>query len=131
VERWQEYQTALAEKFSYLPPEKVICEWEILGQSDQEVYVWTVCGEIRSYRVGLEGLAIVYIGADGSVYKAETAGIGGSGFPSEIQQMFPVDVQERYFGGIVHFQELVDHLRWRLSRPEEPPLIVRNATLTP
>ena len=44
VERWREYQTALAKSFlSYLPAEEVICEWDILGRSDQEVYVWAVC----------------------------------------------------------------------------------------
>src|SRR5688572_18150790 len=39
VERWQEYEDALATAFfsSYLAPEQVVCEWVILGQTDQEV----------------------------------------------------------------------------------------------
>jgi hypothetical protein len=38
VERWKEYQNALASKLIwFLHPEEVLCEWEILGQSNQEV----------------------------------------------------------------------------------------------
>jgi hypothetical protein len=43
VERWREYQTELA--MSLLPkeiPEKVLCEWSILGQTNLEVYVTAV-----------------------------------------------------------------------------------------
>ena len=125
IEKWKEYQTALARVLDYLPPEEVICEWELLGRSGNEIYVWAVCGEIWGGRVGLEGLAVIYVGEDGSVYYAKTAGIGGAGYPSEVKQMFPVDVQERYYGGLIHFQELVDHLRWRQrGNSEVPPLII-------
>jgi hypothetical protein len=49
VERWKEYQTELAKSLlSFLPPEEVLCEWEILGRSDQKVYVWAVCTSIIS-----------------------------------------------------------------------------------
>jgi len=132
VERWREYETALAEVLSHLPPEQILCEWEILGQSGNEKYVWTVCGEIWDIRVGLEGLIRVDVREDGSIQNAIPSGTGGAGYPSEIQKMFPPDVQERYFHGQIHFQKLVDHLRWRqrLGR-EEPPLIVLNATPTP
>ena len=131
VERWIEYQTALASSFlSYLPPEAVICEWEILGRSSKKVYVWAICIEASS--VGsLEGLAVIHIAEDGYVYTAETAGIGGMGFPSDIERLFPLDVQERYYSGLIHFQELVDHLRWRQKHREEPPLIVLSANRTP
>jgi hypothetical protein len=133
IERWKEYQTALAEKFDYRPPEEVICEWEILGRSGNEVYVWTVCGAIRDNRVGLEGLAIIYVGDNGTIQNVATSGAGGFAFPSEIRNAFSPDVQEKYFNGLIHFQELVDHLRWRQSQEnwDEPPLIVINATPKP
>jgi len=132
VETWTEYQTALAGQLSYLPTERVLCEWEILGRSGNEVYVWAVCGEIWDVRVGLEGLLRIDVRDDGTVQNVIPSGTGGEGFPSEIRKMFPPDVQERYFHGEIHFQELVDHLRWRqrLGR-EEPPLIVLKATPTP
>ena len=129
VERWTEYQTALAKIFlSYLPPENIICEWEILGQTNNEVSVWAICSEgIGS----LEGLAKIYMDSTGAVKFAETTGIGGSGFPSEIREMFPVEVQNRYFNGEIHFQELVDRLRWRQTHREEQPWIVISATPSP
>jgi hypothetical protein len=57
VERWQEYQTELAKAlYSYDPNDPshqegyypgadkdALCEWDILGQSGQEVYVWAAC----------------------------------------------------------------------------------------
>lgn len=128
IEKWKDYQTALAVEFNYRPPEEVICEWEILGRSDNEVYVWAVCGEIHGYSIGLEGLATVSVENDGSVISANGQLIS---FPSEIRDTFPLIVQERYFGGQIHFQELVDRLRWRQSNPDEPPLIVVGATSNP
>ena len=133
VERWREYQTALAEQLSYLPPEEMLCEWELLGRSGNEVCVWAICGEIIGGNVGLEGLIRIDVREDGSVQNAVPSGTGGMGFPSEIRQMFPPEVQKRYFNGQIHLQELVDHLRWRqiLGHREEPPLIVLSATPTP
>jgi len=122
VERWREYQTALAEQLDYRPPEKVLCEWELLGRSGNEIYVWAICGEIWSDRPSLESLVVIYTVDDGSVVGA---------LRSEDRSMFPLDVQERYFGGLISFQKLVDHLRWRQRHPEEPPLIVLSATPTP
>ena len=128
IEKWKDYQTALADEFNYRPPEEVICEWEFLGQSGNEVYVWAICGAIYDYIIGSEGLAIVHLSDDGSVISANGDLIS---FPSEIQDAFPLVVQERYFSGQIHFQELVDRLRWRQRNPDELPLIVLHATSTP
>jgi hypothetical protein len=128
VERWKEYQTLLAGEFNYRPPEEVICEWEFLGRSVTEVYVWAICGAINGYNIGLEGLAVVYVGEDGSVIRVD----GQANFPSEIRDVYPADVQERYFSGSIHFQELIDRLRWRQrNRPDELPLIALNSIHTP
>lgn len=136
IEMLYESQIALANAFyssSYESEKPVICEWEILGQSVNEVYVWAICAKRYSSGGPSEGLAVIHIGEDEAVLNAETTGIGGLGFPSQIREMFPLEVQERYFGGLIHFQELVDHLRLRLYHPEQsnPPLIVLWATLTP
>ena len=116
MERWREYQTALASAFlSYLSPEQVLCEWEVLGRSGNEIYVWAVCGESR------EGLAIIYVGGDVPY-----------ALSSDDPTMYPSDVQERYFNGSIHFQELVDHLRERQKHSlAEPPLIILNTKRTP
>jgi hypothetical protein len=47
VKRWKEYENALAKSIlSFLPPKEVLCEWEILGRSEQEVYVWATCAAL-------------------------------------------------------------------------------------
>ena len=130
VERWEEYQTALAKSFlPRLLPEEVACEWEILGQSEQEVYVAAICMGTTSPGT-LEDPAVIYIGIDGSVQSVQIPR-GGTHYASDIRQMFPPDVQEKYFGKLIHSQELLDHLNWRREHPKEPPLIVLSATPAP
>lgn len=137
IERWKEYEDALAKVLfpsSFIPSE-FLCEWEILGRSDKKVYVWTVCMSI--FPVGSAGLpyhgsipAVIHIEADGSLQSVEIPR-GGTNYASDIRRMFPPYAQERYFEGLIHFQELTDHLNWRREHPEEPPLIVLNANPTP
>jgi hypothetical protein len=137
LERWKEYEDALAIAIfpsSFIPGE-FLCDWEILGRSDQEVYVWAVCTSIFS----IEGVgvpyggsipAVIHIGADGAVQSVEIPG-GGTDYASDIRKMFPHDAQERIFGHLINFQGLTDHLNWRREHPEEPPLIVLIATPRP
>ena len=132
VERWQEYEDALR-RIILKGVESVLCEWEILGRSDQEVYVWAEC--ISIFPDGNSGLfyhstmpAVIHIGADGAVQSVEIPGIH---YAADIRKMFPPDAQERYFGGLIHFQELTAHLYWRQEHPQEPPLIVLSATPMP
>jgi hypothetical protein len=135
VERWREYETALAQKLfpsSFIPGE-FLCEWELLGRSEQEVYVWAVCmsifsvGDIGPY--GGSNPAVINVDASGVIQSIEVPG-GGTSYASDIHQMFPLIVQERYFNSLIPFQELTDHLRWRREHPEEPPLIILGVTLT-
>lgn len=121
VEKWLAYETALATQFSYLPPAQVICEWEVLGRRENEIYVWAVCGAIMDNRVGLEGLAVIYAG-----------GPVPTTLRSDDPARYPASVLDRYFNGLIHFQELVDHLRARQGHVlAEPPLIILNAKRTP
>ena len=138
VEKWVEYQSALAKMIiPYVPPEEVLCEWEILGQSDsdQEVYVWAVCTSIFS--IGNSGLfynagmpALIHIGIDGTVQSVEVPGVG-SDYERDIRKMFPPNAQEKYFSKLINFQKLLDHLQLRLDYPKEPPLIILSSTPIP
>ncbi len=93
VERWREYQSALAEKFipALYPIEIVLCEWNILGQAEQKLYVWAVC-----IAPGYEAMrpAAIYLREDGFIQKVE-APIYGSTWNSDLQRMFPEDVREK------------------------------------
>ncbi len=130
VERWKEYQTALAMSLlSEFPPEFILCEWVILGQSNQEVYVVAVCGSsgARSSRP-----AVIYLKTDGSIQNVESVAYGSTR-RLNIQRLFPPDIQEIIYSGSTHMisEQLREHLDWRLSNREEPPLIVLSAIPTP
>lgn len=80
IERWKEYQTALAKNvLAHLPPEEVLCEWDILGRSGNDVYVWAVCRD----KVGGGSLpAVIHLETDGgAVQSVERAKIGAGIFP--------------------------------------------------
>ena len=142
VERWREYEDALARTIlSFLPPEEVICEWEILGRSEQEVYVWALCTSIISLGTTLDGTetfsssstpAVIHLREDGSVQSVEKPGSGSKRIPN-ILKMFPPDVQEKFEN--YHFgragAEIGERLVWRRTHPDEPPLIVLSATPMP
>lgn len=126
VERWREYQTALAKNvLADLPPEEVLCEWEILGRSGSDVYVWAVCrGKVGGGSVP----AVIHLETDGAIKSVERA----INWSADIPRLFPPDVIEKF----AHYQggragELREHIEWRRTHPEEPPLIVLSTTLTP
>lgn len=134
VEGWKEYQSALAKRLmAFLPLEEVLCEWEILEQSTQEVYVWAIC----TGTVGNNGLfpkgeepALIQLGVNGSVQSVEIPG-AGTHYGRDIRRLFPPDVQDKIFNHLIDYRQLSDHLEWRREHPKEPPLIVLLATPMP
>ena len=126
VERWKEYQTALAKSvLAHLPPEEVLCEWEILGRSGSDVYVWTVCSDKDG---GGSVPAIIHLDSEGAVLSVERA----KNWSRDIPKLFPPDVIEKF----AHYQagragELQEHIEWRRMHPDERPLIILSATSTP
>ena len=144
VERWKEYQTELAKLVlaqhssqEFLSYETALCERDILGRTDQEVYVWAMCSAPNS---GDRKPAVIHLMLDGSNQKVEVP-FHGSGWESTIQKLFPVGVREKidaYFysssSNTGRAEELRIHLQYRLTHPDVPPLIVLSAmptTLTP
>ncbi|MBI5298549.1 MAG: hypothetical protein HY869_24000 [Chloroflexi bacterium] len=124
VEHWKEYQDALAKRFipsDYVP--FALCEWDILGKANQEVYVWAICstGGYHSYR-----FAVIHLGANEKVQTVETPS-NGDGWASDVQRMFPSNVQEKiasYDDNHYIKQEMLNHIEWRRTHSDEPPLIV-------
>jgi len=100
VERWQEYQTELAklvlanhssQEFPYY--ESALCEWDILGRSGQDIYVWAECVAPGS---GGRGPAVIYLEDDGSIRDVIYA------FPSPardvtISSLFPEAIQAKIY----------------------------------
>ena len=126
VERWKEYENALAK--SVLPDlasEEVLCEWDILGRSADEVYVWAVCSGIAG---GGSVPAVIHLEEDGSIQSVERI----INWSADILRLFPADVRgkfDRYPSG--RAREMSEHVDWRRTHPEEPPLIILSTTPTP
>ncbi len=155
VERWQEYQAELAKAlFSYayqnyatkLDPEGALCEWDILGQSGQEVYVFAACVMAKS-RGGWRIPAIIYLEPDGSVREVKLPETHPE-YQGEYRyydfDLFPIEVQEKFCyyyelspypcpPGIWYpsrIDVLYAHLEYRKTHPGEPPLVVLLAAPT-
>ena len=130
VERWKEYQTELAKRLlSFLPPAEVLCEWEILGQSEQKVYVWAICEALGGGH-GAGTSVVIHLDADGAIKSVEKTGSGSKRI-SNIRKMFPPDIQEIILNSLMNYRQLSDHLEWRQEHSAEPPLIVFSATPMP
>ena len=113
-------------------PEEALCEWDILGRSGQEIYVWAICSvsNVADSRKPL----VIYLETDGSIREVKFGGYKG---PNYNLELFPIDVQEKirlYSVDPVYMsrvEELGKHLTWRLEHPGEPPLIVLSAAPQP
>lgn len=129
VERWQEYQTELAKSvLPYDPSPIVLCEWAILGQSNQEVYLWAVCEGVARTSAPV----IIYLNIDGTIQQVKAVGYDATR-NTQIQQLFPLDVQEKIFSEVISNldEQLTRHLSQRSGYPESLPLIILEATPMP
>jgi len=136
VEQWQEYQSALAkELIPFVPPEEVLCEWDLMGHANQEVYVWAVCqgplpGAVKDF-TSISTPAVIHLGEGNFVQSVE--------FPNaraysngDILRMFPPDVRKKFkYYDFGMAERMSEHIEWRREHPDEPPLIVLSATPTP
>jgi len=140
LERWEEYQTELAKVllYGYGPDayKDALCEWDILGRSGQEVYVFAICVTTPPFEEGgSRQPAVIYLEADESIQNVRVPGYKG---PYYDLKLFPVDVQEKlelyYFTVCVYCgrpEELRIHLLYRQTHSDEPPLNVLSATPIP
>lgn len=136
MEHWREYQITLAESLLFLP-EETLCEWDILGASEQTLYLWIVCESILPFGATSAGRqmysssstpAVVHLAEDGAIQNVEIPAPG----ISDYARLFPVEIQDKFeFYRLGRAKELSDHIQWRREHTEEPPLIVLSATLRP
>lgn len=137
VEIWKEYQAELAKAVTCESGhdcpnyEHALCEWDILGQSGQEVFVWAICETLHA---GDRKPAVIYLAANGSIRNVEVP-IRSSSWDSNILRLFPADVRKKldlyYFLSCPYCgrpETLRTHLQYRQTNPDEPPLIVLSAT---
>ena len=125
IEKWMEYEQALAKVI--LPTPKGICEWEILGHNNQEVYVWAICQV--SYKGAAASLpAVIQIGSDGSIEEVQIPG-DGTHYAIDIRKMFPQEIQDKIFDQSAGLGEMWSHIELRQVNPEPPLIVLTGVTL--
>ncbi len=130
MERWVEVQNALAAVF--LPSTPGLCEWEVLGQSGREVYVWAICQEAGSSNgAAMSAPAVIHLAeGNGKIEKVEVPR-DGSLYSVDIRAMFPQDLHEKLLlNSIDSLQEMWNHIQTRRNDPE-PPLVVKSGISLP
>jgi hypothetical protein len=154
VARWREYQTELAKVLLSLTErgwdptiyKDALCEWDILGQLNLEVYVYAVC-VISNGNTDMRSPAIVFLEPDGSIRQVKLPE------PKPNSDMFnydpfPKDAQEKFCYYFDPFPSdlppcpypptfprprlalLYAHIEYRKTYPDEPPLVVLLAMST-
>ena len=127
---WTEVESALAHAF--LPEGmKGVCEWEVLGQAAQDVFVWAVCqgNSSSSGPMGVSAPAVIHQTTDGQI-QTVTVPRDGTLYSQDVTALFPLDLHERIFNHTLS-PEMGKHLQMRITQPETPPLIVLTGTPSP
>jgi hypothetical protein len=136
VQRWKEYENALAKTIlSFVSPEHVLCEWDILGRSEsgREIYVWALCAAVGTSGISSAASlpALIHVERNGAIHSVELPG-DGTAYARDIVRMFPAEVRDKFdlynSGRAGEFEE---HLEWRRTHPDESPLIILSATPKP
>ena len=127
---WTEYDRALTQKF--LPEGMTgVCEWEVLGQAAQDVFVWAACqgNSPISEPMGMSAPAVMHLTADGQI-QSVTVPRAGAFYAQDVTTLFPSELHERIFSHTLS-PEMKQHLQTRVAYPETPPLIVLTVTPAP
>lgn len=136
--RWVQYEDALSKVLLGIayPPESAgigLCEWAILGHSDQEVYVWAEC-QVASTALGTAGScpAVIRLLPDGKIGNVVIPR-DGADYGPDIRKLFPLDVQERINHLASYFDPpaAMEHIDLRRADRTIPPMIVAAGTPLP
>ena len=130
LEKWEEYEFALAEKLMpQYPRDEVLCEWELMEKSEQKINVWAIClttvtsPEIGNYYFPAASVpAVINIDAGGGVRSVEIPEYGEN-YIADYWKLVPNGVWNQF----PNVSAMEKHLHWRRTHPSEPPLVVLNA----
>jgi hypothetical protein len=138
LERWKEYETALAEKLMpQYPRDTVLCEWELTDKSEHKINVWALCitsvtsANIGNYYYPAASVPAVITLEYGAIQSVEIPEYGEN-YLSDIWQLFPNGAWKSLgydnWKNLPNAEAMEKHLHWRMTHPAEPPLVVLNAT---
>lgn len=131
LERWKEYETALAQKLlPQYPRDKVLCEWELTEKSKQKVIVWAICittitsADVGNYYFPAASVpAVLHLDSSGAVQSVEIPNYGNN-YITDFWRLFPNGA----WIDLPSIAAMENHLHWWRRYPAEPPLVVLNAT---
>lgn len=124
---WTEYENALAKA---LLPGKGLCEWEIWGQQELEVYVWAECQMSSEPHSAASGPAVIYLATDGTIEKVVIPR-DGINYGPDIEKLFPQDVQILINSESFDAVQAMKHIEIRQQDPSVPPMIVEAGVTLP
>lgn len=130
LENWEEYESALAEKLMpQYPPDRILCEWELMEKSEQKINVWAMClTTITSPEIGIYYFpaasvpAAIHLNAEGGVKSVEIPEYGEN-YIAGFWKLVPNTIWNQ----LPNVSAMEKHLHWRRTHPAEPPLVVLNA----
>ena len=129
--RWVEYERALARTFFHFPTGITghgICEWEVLGHSGQEVYVYAMCINLNNtYGSRMRSPAVIYLGSNGEIESIKIPQPGNQ-HSEDVLKMFPAEVQKR-LANPDYGADWSDHLVVRRNKVIQPLIIVQGTPL--
>ena len=125
--RWKVYETALSK--AILHKDDGLCEWEILGKSDNEVYVYTKCKARGPIGTSVYFPGVIHLTGDDEI-EAIVLPRDGNEFNNDIRSLFPSYLQDRIFNFRFDDPLAENHIDERLIS-NGPPLIAISGTPLP
>ena len=133
--RWVLYERALS--YIFLGPAGItipdmstdngLCEWEIMGQKGNEVYVYATCQVHNPNGTGSGGPAVIRLGKDGTILEVEMPNEGWG----NLKELFPQDIVTLILKNDFHGRQTWDRIQQRQKDSSILPLIVEQGTPMP
>jgi hypothetical protein len=133
--RWVMYERALS--FIFLGPpgntlpdmsmDYGLCEWEIWGQKENEVYVWALCQMDNAIGTAASAPAVIRLGKDGTILEVE---MPDEGF-GNLKELFPEDVLAKITENDFPGNTAWDRIQKRRKDSSIVPLIVEQGVGLP
>jgi len=121
-DRWMLYEDALSARLLSIPMARDAgyCEWEILGQEGQEVYLWAIC-QVAGDPDGSATSApvVVTLADDGGIARVDMPR-DGTLYGEDIRAMFPKELQNTIFDQDVDVAGMWAHIQSRHANPGLP-----------
>ena len=133
--RWVLYERALSYIFLG-PPEKTLpdmsldhglCEWEIWGQNEKEVYIYALCQANNEIGTATSAPAVIRLGEDGTILEIE---MPDEGF-GNLKELFPREVLARILNNKFPADKAWDRIQRRRKDTSIVPLIVEQGEILP